>query len=70
MNIVNVLSELGTGIAKMFVDALNELTKIFFITGEGGAIVLQPLAYIALIGLVIGIVWKLFNFVKNLIKSR
>lgn len=70
MGIVEVLTELGEGLASMFVTVLQTLAQIFFVVGEGGTITITPLGYIALISLVVTIVWRLFNFVRGLITSR
>lgn len=70
MGIVEVLTELGEGLASMFVTVLQTLAQIFFTVGEAGAITITPLGYIALISLVVTIVWRLFNFVRGLITSR
>ena len=69
MGIVDVLTSLGTGIATMFVNVLEKLATVFFAVTESG-IEITALGYIALIGLVMSIVWKLFNFVKGLIGRR
>lgn len=69
MGIVEVLTSLGSGIATMFVDVLETLATVFFKVTESG-IEITALGYIALIGLVMSIVWKLFNFVKSLIARR
>lgn len=70
MGIVETLTELGSGISSMFVSVLNQLATVFFTVGESGSITITSLGYIALIGLVIGIVWRLFNFVRSLIRAR
>lgn len=70
MGIVQVLTELGGGLASMFVTVLETLSTIFFTIGEGGAITITSLGYIALISLVVTIVWRLFNFVRGLITAR
>ena len=69
MGIVDVLTSLGSGIATMFVNVLEKLATVFFAVTESG-IEITALGYIALIGLVMSIVWKLFNFVKGLIARR
>lgn len=70
MSIVQTLTELGEGISSMFVSVLNQLATVFFTVGESGAITITALGYIALIGLVVGIVWRLFTFVRGLIRAR
>lgn len=70
MGIVEVLTQLGEGLAQMFVSVLNTLATVFFTISETGAITITALGYIALIGLVVTIVWRLFNFVRGLITSR
>lgn len=68
MGLVNVLSDLGTGIATMFTSVLQVLSQIFFtIDATSGDITVTPLGYLALIGLVIGIVYRLFTWVRGLI---
>lgn len=69
MGIVDVLTSLGSGVAEMFVSVLETLSTVFFTVGDNG-ITITALGYIALIGLVLSIVWKLFNFVKGLISRR
>lgn len=70
MGIVDALTNLGTGIARLFTSVLQELATIFFTVSESGAITMTPLGYLALIGLVIGIVYFLFRWVAGLIKGR
>lgn len=70
MGIVEVLSDLGAGIAGMFVEILQTLATIFFTISEAGAFTMTPLGYIALIGLVLAIVYRLFNYVRALLKNR
>lgn len=68
MGLVNVLSNLGTGIATMFTSVLQVLSQIFFtIDATSGDIAVTPLGYLSLIGLVIGIVYRLFTWVRGLI---
>lgn len=67
--IVQVLSQLGEGIATMFVNVLQVLATVFFTISETGFDV-TPLGYLALIGLVIGIVWRLFTWVRGLVRGR
>lgn len=69
MGIVDVLSTLGTGVATMFTSVLAKLATIFFVVSEG-AIEVTALGYIALISLVLAVTWRLFNFIKSLIKGR
>lgn len=70
MGIVEVLSTLGTGVATMFTSVLAKLSTIFFEVTEAGAINVTALGYIALISLVLAVTWRLFNFIKSLIKGR
>lgn len=69
MSIIEVLTQLGEGVASLFVQIANTLATIFFTIGEGG-FQMTPLGYIALIGLVLTIVWRLFNYVKSLVRGR
>jgi hypothetical protein len=69
MTITAVLTDLGGGIAGLFVNILQTLSTIFFTISEG-AVNMTPLGYLALIGLVVGIVYKLFNWVVKLIRAR
>lgn len=69
MSIVEVLTQLGEGIAGLFVEIANTLATIFFTISETG-FEMTPLGYIALIGLVLTIVWRLFNYVKSLVRGR
>jgi hypothetical protein len=70
MTFTQVLTDLGGGIAGLFVSILQTLATIFFTISETGVVSMTPLGYLALIGLVIGIVYKLFNWVVRLIKGR
>jgi hypothetical protein len=70
MTFTQVLTDLGGGIAGLFVSILQTLATIFFTISETGVVNMTPLGYLALIGLVIGIVYKLFNWVVRLIKGR
>lgn len=69
MTITQVLTDLGGGIAGLFVNILQTLSTIFFTISEG-VVNMTPLGYLALIGLVVGIVYKLFNWVVKLIRAR
>lgn len=69
MTFVEVLTSLGSGIAQMFVSVLTTLSSVFFTVSEAGVIEITALGYIALISLVLAIVWRLFNFVRGLIRS-
>lgn len=69
MSIIEVLTQLGEGVASLFVQIANTLATIFFTIGETG-FQMTPLGYIALIGLVLTIVWRLFNYVKSLVRGR
>lgn len=69
MGIVEVLTELAEAISGLFVKVFSQLTTIFFTITETG-FTLTPLGYIALIGLVLSIVYRLFNFVRGLIRTR
>lgn len=69
MSIVEVLTQLGQGVASLFVEIANTLATVFFKVGEAG-FEMTPLGYIALIGLVLTIVWRLFNYVKSLVRGR
>lgn len=70
MGIAEVLMDLGEGIGALFVSVLNKLATIFFTIGEGGAFSMTPLGYLALIGLVLTIVYRLFNYVRSIIRGR
>jgi hypothetical protein len=70
MDIVTALTNLGTGIAKLFTSVLQELATIFFTVSEAGAITMTPLGYLALIGLVVAIVYYLFRWISGLIRGR
>lgn len=69
MGIVEVLTDLGGGLASMFVQVFNTVATIFFTVEETGVEV-TPLGYIALIGLALSIVWGAFRLVKSLIARR
>lgn len=69
MGIVEVLTELAEGIGGLFVKIFSQLSAVFFTITETG-FTLTPLGYIALIGLVLSIVYRLFNFVRGLIRIR
>lgn len=68
MGIANVLSELGTGVAELFVNVANGLAGIFFTVGEAGAITVQPLGYISLLSLVLTIVYFVFRWIVSLFR--
>lgn len=68
MGIVEVLTSLGQGIATMFVEVLQVLATVFFTISETG-FEMTPLGYLALIGLVLAIVWRLFSWVRGLIRG-
>ena len=70
MTFTAVLSDIGGGIAGLFVSILQTLATIFFTISEAGVVTMTPLGYLALIGLVIGVVYKLFNWVVRLVKGR
>lgn len=70
MAIADVLTSLGEGIAKMMASVLNTLSTVFFTVGEGGAITITAVGYIALISLVLGIVYFLFRWITSLVKGR
>ncbi len=69
MTLTAVFTDLGGGIAGLFVSIVNSLATIFFTVSEG-VVNVTPLGYLALIGLVVGICYKLFNWVTRLIKAR
>lgn len=69
MGIVEVLTDLGGGIASMFVEVFNTIATIFFAVTDTGVEV-TPLGYIALIGLALGVVWGAFRLVKSLIARK
>lgn len=69
MGIVEVLTSLGQGIATMFVEILQVLATVFFKVSETG-FEMTPLGYLALIGLVLAIVWRLFSWVRSLVRGR
>lgn len=69
MGLVEVLTNLGGGLAQMFVSVITTLSTVFFTVSETG-IDITAIGYIALISLVLTIVWRLFNFIKGLIKAR
>lgn len=69
MSIVEVLTQLGEGIAGLFVEIASTLATIFFTVNETG-FNMTPLGYIALIGLVLTIVWRLFNYIRSLVRGR
>lgn len=69
MGIVEVLTSLGQGIATMFVEILQVLATVFFKISETG-FEMTPLGYLALIGLVLAIVWRLFSWVRTLVRGR
>lgn len=70
MGFMDTVVEIGEGLGELIVTSATTVSKIFFVIGENGAFTIQPLGYIALIGLAGGVVWKAFNFVKGLVKSR
>ena len=70
MGLSNALGDLGTGIATLFTNILQVLAQIFFTVSEAGAITITPLGYLALIGLVLGIVYFLFRWITSLIRGR
>ena len=70
MSIVTALTEIGQGVASALTSILTSVSGVFFKTGEGGAITLKPLGYIALIGLALSLVYFAINFVMRLVKAR
>ena len=70
MGIASVLTSLGEALAGVFVSVANTLSGIFFTITEAGAVNVTPLGYLALIGLVLGIVYFIFNWVTKLIKGK
>lgn len=74
MGIVAALTELASGIASVFVSVLTALSEVFItsVEGTGGAVALAltPIGYVALIGLVITIIYFLFNWLTRLFKQR
>lgn len=70
MSFMDTLVEIGEGLGQLVVTSATTISEIFFKIGENGAFTIQPLGYIALIGVAGGVVWKVFNFVKGLVKSR
>ena len=70
MSIVNALTEIGQGLASTLTTIITSISSVFFKTGEAGAITLNPLGYIALIGLALSLVYFAINFVMRLVKAR
>ena len=70
MSIVNALTEIGQGLASTLTTIITSISGVFFKTGEAGAITLNPLGYIALIGLALSLVYFAINFVMRLVKAR
>ena len=70
MSIVNALTEIGQGLASTLTTIITSISGVFFKTGESGAITLNPLGYIALIGLALSLVYFAINFVMRLVKAR
>ena len=70
MSIVNALTEIGQGLAGTLTTIITSISGVFFKTGEAGAITLNPLGYIALIGLALSLVYFAINFVMRLVKAR
>ena len=72
MSIIEALEELAEAIATAFVNVAVKLGEIFFTptTENLAGFVVTPLGYIALIGLVMGLVVLVFNWITRLVKSR
>lgn len=72
MSIIDVLKELAEAIAGAFVEVAQALGGIFFTatTENTAGFTVTPLGYVALIGLVMGIVVLVFNWVTRLVKAK
>lgn len=73
MGLSEILSDLGAGIAGLFVEMANTLAQIFFTinTAEGvTTFTITPLGYIALIGLVLSIAYFMFRWISSLFRQR
>lgn len=69
MTIGSTLGDLVTGLAEAFSSALSSVASIFFTSGTEG-ITLQPLGYIALIGLALSIIYFAINLVVKLVRVK
>ena len=69
MTIADTLSDLVSGLAEAFTNALGSVASIFFTNGADG-FKLEPLGYIALIGLALSIVYFAIKLVTGLIKVK
>lgn len=75
MNLGQVLTELATGVSNMFVSIFEAIAGIFVelvpATESAAAYIsVTPIGWLALIGLVIGIVTLILNKVTNLFKGK
>lgn len=72
MSIIDALKELAEGIGSVLVECAKQIGAIFFepSTLNATGFVLTPIGYIALIGLVMGLVTMVFNWVTRIVKGR
>lgn len=70
MGFVEAIVDIGSGVGELVVTAFETMSQIFFNVSDAGAITVQPLGYLALIGLTLSIIWRVFNYVKSLVKAR
>lgn len=70
MDIIQFLTDSATGVSNMIVTIFTNLSSAFWTFSEAGKLSIQPLGQIAILGAVVGVVWKGFNLLKGFIKLK